>query len=106
VRLGVFFQKSPNPSGRQSVSDRARQWIVVCFFGYNLPVAIARELFNLLRIQQVSLVRLKNIFLIWVRGSPGTDLQSGGVFSFLTNFDGPWTPIQWVEILAETFFGN
>jgi len=44
--------------------------------------------------------------MIWVWGSPGGGSQSGGVFGFLTNFDGPWTPIQWVKILAQTFFGN
>jgi len=41
-----------------------------------------------------------------VRGSPERGSQSGGVFVFLTNFDGPWTPIQWAKILARTFLEN
>jgi len=33
-------------------------------------------------------------------------LANGDVFGFLSNFDGPWTPMQWAKILAQTFFGN
>jgi len=33
-------------------------------------------------------------------------LAKWGCFLFLTNFDGPWTPIQSAKILAETVFGN
>ena len=61
---------------------------------------------NPLRIRKVFLVLLKNIFLIGVRGSPGVGSQSWGVFGVLTNFDGPWTPIPWTKILAQTVFGN
>jgi len=41
-----------------------------------------------------------------MRGSIGGGSQNWGVFGFLTNFDGPWTPIPWTKILAQTVFGN
>jgi len=87
-------------------NDRARQWIGACFFGYNSPAAIARELFKPSTDAARLLGSIEKNFLIWVRGSPGMGSQSGGVFVFLTNFDGPWTPIKWAKILSETFFGN
>jgi len=40
------------------------------------------------------------------KSSPGRGWQSGGVFDFWTYFDGPWTPIPWAKILAQTIFGN
>ena len=61
---------------------------------------------NPLRMWKVFLVLLKKTFFIGVRGSPGVGSQSWGVFVFLTNFDGPWTPIPWTKILAQTVFGN
>ena len=48
----------------------------------------------------------KKKILIGVRGSPGVGSQSWGVFVFLTSFDGPWTPIPWTRILAQTVFGK
>ena len=67
------------------------------FFGYNLPAAIARELFKPSTDAASLLGCIKKKLLIWVRGLPGRGSQSGGVFVFLTNFDGPWTPIQWAK---------
>jgi len=61
---------------------------------------------NPLRMRKVFLVLIKNNFLIWVRGLLGRGLQSRGVFVFLTNFDGPWTPIPWAKILAQILCGD
>jgi len=33
-------------------------------------------------------------------------LAKWGCFWFLTNFDGPWTLIQWAKVLAQTFLGK
>jgi len=82
-------------AGLKPFKDRARQYIGACFFSYNSPVAIARELFKPSTDAASLLGSIKRkFFLIWVRDSPATGSQSGGVFVFLTNFDGPWTPTQ------------
>jgi len=78
----------------------------VRFFGYNSPAAIAGELFKPSTDAASLLGSYKKNFLIWVRGSPGRGLQIGSVSVFLTNFDRPWTPLQWAKILAQTFFEN
>ena len=75
-------------------NDRASQWIGSRFFGYNSPAAIARELFKPSTDAARLLGSIKKHVLIWVRGSSGRGSQSGGVFAFLTNFEGPWTLIQ------------
>ena len=61
---------------------------------------------NPLQMREDFLVLLKKKFLIRVRGSPGRGSQYGGAFGFLTNFDGPWTPIPWAKILAQTILEN
>ena len=61
---------------------------------------------NPLQMRKVFLVLSKKIFLIGVRGSPGVGSQSWVFFVSFTNFDGPWTPIPWTKILAQTVFGN
>ena len=77
------------------------------FLGYNSKAAIARMLFIPSTDAERLLGSIKNKhFFIWVRGSHGGGSQSGDVFAFLANFDGPWTPIQGAKILAQTFFGN
>jgi len=56
--------------------------------------------------RQVFLVLLKKKCFALGEGFAWGRLAKWGVFVFLTNFDGPWTPIQWAKILAQTFFEN
>ena len=90
----------------QPFNDHRSQLIGSRFFCYNSPAAAAREVFKPSTDAESLLGSIKKIFLIWVRGSPGRGSQSGGVFDFWTYFDGPWTPIPWAKILAQTIFGN
>jgi len=49
---------------------------------------------------------IKKKFFDLDEGFAWEGLAKWGVYVFLTNFEGPWTPIQWAKILARTFFGN
>jgi len=76
------------------------------FFVITLQSLQLERCSNPLRMRKVFLVLFKKNFLIGVRGYPGVGSQTWGVFGFLTHFDGPWTPIPWTKILAQTFFEN
>jgi len=61
---------------------------------------------NPLRMRQVFLVLLKKTFFDLGEGFAWERLAKWGGLCFLTKFDGPWTLIQWAEILDRTFCGN
>jgi len=46
---------------------------------------------------------IKKTFFDLDEGFAWEGLGNWGVFGFLTNFDGPWTPTQWAKILDQTF---
>jgi len=56
--------------------------------------------------RQDFLVLLKKKFFDLGEGFAWERLAKWGCFVFLTNFDRPWTPIQWAKILAQTFLEN
>ena len=56
--------------------------------------------------RKVFLVLYKKQFFDWGEGFAWGGLAKLGVFVFLTNFDGPWTPIPLTKILSQTVFGN
>jgi len=76
------------------------------FFGYNSPAAIARELFKPSTDAASILGSIKKKFFDLGEGFAWDRLAKWGRFRFFDQFDGPWTPIQWAKILAETFCGN
>jgi len=61
---------------------------------------------NPLQMREDFLVLLKKKFFDSGEGFTWGGSQSGGAFGFLTNFDGPWKPIPWAKILAQTIFEN
>jgi len=71
-----------------------------------LPASIARELFKPSTDAASLLGSIKKKCFDLGEGFAWGRLAKWGVFVFLTNFDGPWTPIQWAKILAQTFFEN
>ena len=73
---------------------------------HNAPANSARELFTSSTDSASLLVSIKKKYFIWVRCFLWGTSQSGGVFWILTEFDWPWTPIQWAKILTQTFSRN
>jgi len=83
------------------VNDRAHQKIGACFC-YNLPAAMATELFK----PSTDVASLLGKFFDLGEGFAWEELAKRWCFHFFTKFDGPWTPIQWAKIFAKTFCGH